>query len=113
MQIDEEEIKINVSIPKKKSNLIAKATVTIKTSIFGYVTIKGFLIWQSEYIHPDFQEKLNITPPNQRIFSKYIPLVFFEDKQSWKLVESKIYDAYHSLSFNKNKEDINPEDIPF
>jgi hypothetical protein len=86
----EQEVKI---IMKNIKNLIANANVVLQTD-YGKVTVKGFCIWSSKFIHPRFQEEINITPPSAMRFGRSFPYVFFEDKTMWESLEEKIYNAY-------------------
>lgn len=109
------EVKI---IPKNIKNLIANANIVLQTD-YGKVTIKGFQIWRSSFIHDRFQERINITPPCAMKYGKIFPYVFFEDKQSWLLIEEEIYNKYNLSKKNGTEkktvqieETINPETIP-
>ena len=113
---DDPELKITI-ILKEQENLIANAHVSIPTSVFGWISIKGFQIWHSSRLNERLQEKINITPPSRQIYGRYSQIVFFENKELWFKLESRIYEAYLKAIITSSeksglKENINPEDIP-
>lgn len=93
------EIKITL---KNKGNLLANASVVIETE-FNKVTIKGFQIWRSTFTNGRLQEKINILPPSLMMYGKYIPFIYFEDKEKWYDLEMQIYSQY--LQFKKEEVD--------
>ena len=116
MNINDESVKITITM-KDKDNLIANATVSVKTEIYGWITIKNFCIWKSPILNDRIQEQINITPPSFRGVGKFHPLIFVEDEKLWHALESRIYDAFHlersKKSMDGNNEGVDPEDIPF
>jgi hypothetical protein len=113
---EDENVKVSVFLINK-DNIIARANISIKLNTSYFITIKGFVIWKSEWIHPKFQEQLNITPPRIYRFGKWVDIVFFESKNDWILLEEKIYSAYLKAKLEKDNklivnENINPDDIP-
>lgn len=113
---EDEDVKIIVFL-NSKDNLIARVNISLKLNTSSFITIKGFVIWKSEWIHPKFQEQINFTPPRLYLYGKWSDIVFFEDKQKWFLLEEKIYLAYCKAKSEKDKkliasEDINPDEIP-
>lgn len=115
MEIDDEDVKIKIRFPKKDGKILARATIIVKTTAFGYIDLNGFIIWQSEHLHPLFQEAINITPPSIRKYAQYVKIVFVEEINKWQLLEQKIYDAYclaKNSQVKKLSQDVDPEDIP-
>lgn len=114
MEIDDVDVKISIVL-REQPKLIANATVSLRTSIFGFVTIKGFQIWKSPRFNERLQEAINITPPTRQMFGKYIDLVFFESGKGWIALESKIYDAFNKARNENSKklpsENVNPEEL--
>lgn len=86
-------LKIQIVL-KNKSSLLANANVCLETVFFGYITIKGFQVWRSRNFNERLQEKINIAPPTKYAYGKYIQQVFFETKDKWYELETKIYEAY-------------------
>lgn len=108
-----ENVKVKI-IVKNVNNLLANATLSIRTVDYGIIDIKGFQIWKSKLINDRLQEPINIVPPSKPSFGKYIYLVFFENHDYWYEVERLIYTAYVDIRKQKNKDEtINPEDVPF
>lgn len=109
------DVNIKVFI-KDKGNLIANSNVSINTVLFAFVTIKGFQIWRSDCFNERLQEKINITPPTRPAYGRYIPQVFFEDKNKWFELEQMIYNAFNTerlkKSLKQKTEDVNIDDIP-
>lgn len=114
MEIDNVDVKISIFL-KEQPNLIANATVSLKTIIFGFVTIKGFQVWRSNIFNGRLQEPINITPPTKQVFGKYTHQVFFESSKEWFALESKIYDALNKARERNSKklptENISPEEL--
>src|SRR5258706_1026998 len=113
MEIKDEDLEIKITATKS-DKISAYAAVKIQTTEFGTITLKRFVIWKSEFVHPRFQEKINITPPRMRGRHGYLDILFFENKEQWERVEGRIYDAYHKgvIRYFGNEEKINPEDVP-
>lgn len=104
------DIKIKITL-KDKPNLLANATVSLNTTAFGFVTIKGFTIWKSKYFNERLQEAINIKPPAQFAFGKYYPQVFFESRDMWFDLEQKIYEAFKTSGTHSSDEDIDVDEI--
>lgn len=104
------DIKIKI-ILKDKPNLLANATVSLNTTAFGFVTIKGFTIWKSRHFNDRLQEAVNIKPPAQLAFGKYYPQVFFESRDKWFDIERQIYDAFNTSRTGLKEEAIDPDEI--
>lgn len=114
MEIDDEDLKIKVKLSKKSGDLIlAKVKVIIKTTQYGLLTLKGFLVWKSTFIHPSFQELINITAPTKYVYGHYLPTAFFEDPKAWAKLQDRIYDAYRIALSRQSKEDesIDPDSV--
>lgn len=107
-----ENVKIVIYIKNIRA-LLANANLTLKTSEFGNIVIKGLPIWKSNRFNERLQENINITPPSKSNYGKYVDLVFFENKETWFEIERLIYSAYREKLNKKEDEDVNPEDIPF
>src|SRR3989338_3273357 len=101
MEINDENVKIKITFPKKITKLLANATVSLNTVEYGFITIKGFQIWPSPNMNTRLQEQINITPPSRQIYGKYMTFVYIENPESWQRLEERIYDAYH-LAKTKN-----------
>lgn len=114
MKINNEDLKIKIIFPEKEGKIIANANIFIKTKSFGFITIKGFIIWNSSHLHPKFMEPINITAPAIRYGFKYVYTVYFENKNDWYRIEEEIYNEYNKEKNKKNKEseDVNPDEIP-
>lgn len=104
------DIKIAITL-KDKPDLLATAIVSLNTIDFGFITIHGFVIWRSKYLHSRLQEAINITPPSIRTFKHYAPIVFFENDKRWFELEQKIYDAFNAKRTNSNSEEIDLDDV--
>lgn len=96
---------------KNIKSLLANCDVTFETIDFGLITIKGFQIWKSNYLHPFFQEEINITPPTVRSNGKYVPLVFFEGAVKWEEIRERIYSEYHKEISKAGKEAANLDEV--
>ena len=116
-EINNDNLKVKIFFPKKKSKLLANATVSINTIEYGFLTIKGFQIWPSSVMNGRLQEYINITPPSVQLFGKYCPFVFIEKVKDWENLEHYIYSAYLKASSERSEpsceEKINLQDIPF
>ncbi|MDD5146889.1 MAG: hypothetical protein PHN39_04100 [Candidatus Pacebacteria bacterium] len=86
MTIDVEKIGIKIKLTEGK----LKAIVGLD---FGDVIIRGFRIQESQHEN-DRGEKIWVTPPSYLGGGKWHPIAFFSDKDLWKKIEGKIYDAY-------------------
>lgn len=107
-----ENLKINI-ILKNKNNLLANATISIYTSDFGFITIKGFQIWKSKIYNERLRENINIQPTGKYAYGRNIELVFIEDRQKWYELEQEIYLAYaDKTNLEANKDEINIDKIP-
>lgn len=107
------DVKIKVII-KNKGKLLANANICIETVKFGFVTIKGFQIWNSINLNERLQEGINITPPTKQAYGRFYQQLFFEDKNKWFKLEENIYSAYlkiRNVAVLK-KEDISPDEVP-
>lgn len=112
MENRDENLTINVFL-KNKGNLLANATISINTIELGFITIKDFQIWDSRNFNENLQAAINITAPSIPFKGKYHPRVFIEDKEKWRNLESKIYEAYLGLPKKENREEeIDLEEIP-
>ncbi len=105
------DIEINI-IPTKKegSLLLATANITFDTYACGKITIKGFLVWKSERFNERIHERINITPPSKRVYTRYIAQVFIENKDKWYELEDLIYRAYIAKTSHR-REEVNPDEI--
>jgi len=103
------DIKITIKI-KDKPNLLANATVSFSTTVFGFVTIKNFAIWKSKYFNQRLNDQVNIEPPAQISYGKAYRLIFFETRDCWYELEQQIYEAYCSARTSP-AEEIDPDDI--
>lgn len=113
---EDENTKIIILIISK-DNIIARANLSLKLNESSFITIKGFVIWKSKWLHPKFQEQINITPPRLFLYGKYSDIVYFENEREWYSIEEKIYSAFLKARIERDKkiiknEDINPEEIP-
>lgn len=111
--VDEKHLKISIHF-KDKEKLLANATICLETLEYGPLTIKGFQIWKSSQINDRLGEAINITPPSQPLYGRYITLLFFEDEQKWFKLERRIYDAYCLAKTKRAGRDeyIDPKDVP-
>ena len=110
-----DKIKINIKI-QNRGKLLANANITLLTEGFGWITIKGFQIWESDILNNRLNEKINIKPTSQRTaFGKYLAIVFIEDQISWGKMEKEIYEAYKNkqLSEEPIEDIVIPEEMPF
>ncbi len=108
-------IKINIKI-QNRGKLLANANITLLTEGFGWITIKGFQIWESDILNSRLNEKINIKPTSQRnAYGKYPTIVYVEDETSWGKMEKEIYEAYKNKQLNEEpiEDIIIPEEIPF
>ena len=105
----DENVKIKI-FPHYKKSLLVKATVTINTPVFGFVTIKGFIVWESRNKNERLGDKINITPPSLQAFGRYFPLVFFEDREKWFELEELIYTKFKEVAAGNIT--VNPEEVP-
>lgn len=114
MEIDNVDVRITILL-KEQPHLIANATVSLRTTIFGFVTIKGFQIWKSPRFNDRLQEAINITPPTKQIFGKYFHQVFFENPKEWIALESRIYDVFNKARSENSKklpsENVSPDEL--
>lgn len=113
---EDEDVKIRVFL-NSKDNIIGRINIALKTSGSSFITIKGFVIWKSEWMHSKFQEQINITPPRLYRFGKWSDIIYFENKKDWYQIEEKIYSAYLKAKLEKDNkliqnEDIKPEELP-
>ena len=83
--------------PKNDAKL--KATVILE---YHGIKIKGFRVSNSIYENDDGQ-MLWVQPPSFNINGKYVPMVFIEDTEAWKLIEKKILQDY-STAINEEGE---------
>lgn len=90
MTIDIEKIVIKIKLTEGK----LKAIVGLD---FGDVVIRGFRIQESQHEN-DRGEKIWITPPSYQGGGRWHPIAFFPDKELWKRIEVKIYDAYDAAT---------------
>lgn len=109
MDIKDGDLKINI-ILKDQNNLLANATISLGTTSFGFVTIKGFQIWRSSRFNERLQETVNITPPTNMYQGKYFQQVFFEEPSKWFEIELKIYECFN-LTRNETKGKRTNEDV--
>lgn len=109
-----EDVKITIRLKNIKT-LLANANVSLNTTLFGFVTIKGFQIWKSTNFNSRIQQAINITPPSKPSFGHYVQLVFFEDIKLWYELESQIHSAYIK-ELNKSKsletEEVDVDQLP-
>lgn len=113
LTINEDNLKIHI-IFKDEGRLLANVHISIKTHEYGFITLKSFRIWKSDRMNERLQEQLNITPPSQKVYSKYIPLIFIEKIEDWSALEKRIYDAFCLARQQRHRnisEDVNPDDI--
>lgn len=106
------DIKIKIII-KNKGPLLANANVMISTLEFGPINLKDFQIWNSNEFNSRLGEKINIQPPGAMVYQHYRQKVFFEDSQSWFLIEHEIYHTYLAQVNKQSDDDVNPDDVPF
>jgi len=109
-----EDVRITIILKNSSNNLLANATISIETTYFGFVTIKGFQIWRSRVFNERLQEAINVKPPTIMPYGRPYQFVFFEDKQKWFELESKIYDSFvkiRDISKNDDSENINLDEI--
>ena len=115
-QYEDEDVKISIFL-NAKDNIIARGNIALKINTSDFITIKGFIIWKSKWIHPKFQEQINITPPRLYRYGKWTDIIFFENKNYWSTLEDKIYSAYLKTKSEKDdklkvNENVNPNEIP-
>lgn len=111
------DIEVKVFI-KQKGSQLGRANIAINT-VFGWIELKGFTLWESNQFNSRLQEKINIEPPSARYKTSFCKQVYF-DKEKWPEIEMYIYSEYkkelNSISQsneNKGKENVNVDDIPF
>ncbi|EKD57940.1 MAG: hypothetical protein ACD_57C00082G0005 [uncultured bacterium] len=92
--MDNEDVKITIILKKGSPKLLANATISIETVYFGFVTIKGFQIWNSRVFNERLQEAINIEPPTIMSYGRPYNFVYFEKDQKWFDLETRIYDAF-------------------
>lgn len=114
MDMENQDIKITIILKQKPPTLLANANVSIRTVLYGFVTIKGFQIWKSRNFNERLQEAINITPPMRPAFGRFIPLVFFEAPDKWYELELEIYNAFSSKRNNSQNhtEEVSIDEIP-
>ena len=107
---------INI-ILKDNAKLLANANISILTTDWGRLTIKGFQIWKSDRFNDRLNDKINITPPSRPSYGKYYPVVFFENHNSWYNLELDIYMAYTKKLEEQKKATVEEEteeiNVPF
>ncbi len=111
--MENEDVKITIFL-KDSPKLLANATVSMETIYFGFVTIKGFQIWNSRIFNERIQEAINIRPPTIIVYGHPYQFVFFENEQKWFELESKIYDAFvkaKSKSGNGATKELDLEEV--
>ena len=74
-----------------------KKTKSIISLDFGGLIIKGFRIQESGFEN-EYKEKLWLTPPSYQGGGRYHPMFHLIDKEEWKKLEKKIYEAYREQS---------------
>lgn len=84
-------IKIHVSV---KDIGALKAIINLD---FGNFSIKGFRVQKAKFQNYKGDE-LWITPPTYRSGNRFVPMIFFPDKDEWKMLEMKIWDEYYIRS---------------
>lgn len=114
-QINEENIKIVIFL-KDKPKLLANATITVQSMEYGQVSIKNWQIWKSDNMNERLQEKINVQPPSINMYGKYHPVIFFQDKDQFFQIESRIYDAFCKARTTRedhkpNNENVDPNEL--
>src|SRR3989344_8904358 len=92
--MENEDVKITIILKKGSPKLLANATISIETVYFGFITIKGFQIWNSRIFNERLQEAINIVPPTIMPYGHPYTFVFFEKEQKWFDLETRIYEAF-------------------
>jgi len=98
IKIDEIEVQVKLS---EKPNLRATAVLNL-----GDLTIKGFRLSPSEHENENLgNERLYLQPPSYRVGQGFQKVVFINDKEKWKGIEKKVFEAY-KLSKLKADDDL-------
>lgn len=102
------DIKIKITL-RDGIKMLANATIYLETSLFGHITIKNFIIWNSQRENGRIHEYANIEPPTYPAFGKYHKLVFFESSTGWEKLEKLIWEEY--LKVKAESAPINVKEI--
>ena len=90
----------NLEIDAKRESS-GRLKASFKLQLPGIITIKGFVLKESNYEHKKLGDNVWIEPPSVKTSGgQYFKLVFFEDDKLWEIIEQKIYEAYQSLPDN-------------
>lgn len=90
MKVTHADISVEIE-PNQKSKTLARANVTF----FGSIKTKGWRVLSSNFVHPEFQEQIDIKPPSVNLYGRWYDVVFIEDKELFREVQRSIYDAFH------------------
>lgn len=93
------DLKIHIT-PKEDKQL--KATVMLE---YHGIKMKGFRVSRS--IFDNDGNSLWVQPPSFNIGGKWSPIIYFEDKESWKDIEQMILQQYQNARYNDQ------EEVPF
>lgn len=107
----DENIKIHIKI-KNLGPLLANADISILSEGFGWVSIKDFIIWDSNIVNSRLNANINIQPLSANVHGKFIKKVFIENSASWEKMEKEIYGAYLKKQLEAVPIEI-PDEIPF
>jgi len=108
----EENIKIHIKI-KNMGTLLANADVSILSKGFGWITIKDFIIWESNILNTRLNANINIQPLAANVHGKFILKVFIDNLADWEKMEKEIYDAYLKKLLEGVPIEIPDDDTPF
>lgn len=119
-----ENIKIKINLKPNHKNLLANADVRITTPELGTIVLKDFQIWKSPNLNTRLGDAINIRPPSVNVYGKFLPRIFFENKEAWFELESQIWHDFQVEDLKtesaptptevKVPEDIIiPDDMPF
>lgn len=103
---EDENCKIKIYPKTNKGNLLANATVSLNTVVYGFTTIKNFQIWRSRLLNSRLNEYINIVPTSINRFTQ----VFFENEDGWFLLEKTIFNVFSDVSLGKEEIDIDEID---
>jgi hypothetical protein len=104
-QYEDENLKIRIKLKKNSPKLLANADL-IFNSHYGFITIKDFQIWRSDYFNERVQAKINIKPPSRNNYGHYTPYIFIENENSWHDIERLIGSAYFNAANKLPEEEI-------
>jgi hypothetical protein len=112
MKLTIDDLKVQLKLINSKNDY-AVANLIIRES---YV-VQGYRISKSHWIHPRFQEQIQIQPPAVYNKGKWIKIGYVLDMKLWEELEDKIYSLFCKTRLEDKSEimdeNVRPEEIPF